>query len=233
MRFPKINKKVKIGLIAILAVISLILIFNQPIKSGLIHSFRPEISAQSMEKNKNAKATYDFGQVKKLTMSNVAAARANAKDLKIIGVISIPADDITLPISKGITNRNLALSAGTFRPDMKMGEGNYALAGHNMANLGSKVLFSPLYYKGKVGQMVYITNLKKVYVYKITQKQIISKYATQVVANTPNQRILTLITCDETGTQRLMVRGQYIKTMDYHHAPASVRKALSQKYNVK
>lgn len=102
-----------------------------------------------------------------------------------------------------------------------------------MANLGSKVLFSPLYYKGKVGQMVYITNLKKVYVYKITQKQIISKYATQVVANTPNQRILTLITCDETGAQRLMVRGQYVKTMDYHHAPASVRKALSQKYNVK
>ena len=233
MRFPKISKKVKIGLIAILTVISLILIFNQPIKSGLIHSFRPEISAQSMEKNKNAKATYDFGQVKKLTMSNVAAARANAKDLKIIGVISIPADDITLPISKGITNRNLALSAGTFRPDMKMGEGNYALAGHNMANLGSKVLFSPLYYKGKVGQMVYIMNLKRVYVYKITQKQIISKYATQVVANTPNQRILTLITCDETGAQRLMVRGQYVKTMDYHQAPASVRKALSQKYNVK
>lgn len=233
MHFQAVSKRIKVVVIAILAVVSLLLIFNQPIKSALIHSFHPEISAQSMEKNKNAKATYDYGQVKRLTMSNVAAARANAKDLKIIGVISIPADDITLPISKGITNRNLALSAGTFRPDMKMGEGNYALAGHNMANLGPKVLFSPLYYKGKVGQMVYITNLKKVYSYRITQKQIISKYATQVVANTPNQRILTLITCDETGAQRLMIRGQYVKSVDYHHAPTSVRKALSQKYNIK
>ena len=233
MHFPKLSRRVKIILTTILAIVSLILIFNQPIKNELIQSFRPDLTAQSMEKNKNAKATYDYGQVKRLTMSNVAAARANAKDLKIVGVISVPADDITLPISKGITNRNLALSAGTFRPDMKMGQGNYALAGHNMANLGPKVLFSPLYYKGKVGQMVYITNLKKVYAYKITQKQIINKYATQVVANTPHQRIVTLITCDQTGAQRLMVRGKLVKTMNYHHAPAKVRKALSQKYNVK
>lgn len=51
---------------------------------------------------------------------------------------------------------------------MEMGKGNYALAGHNMSNLGPKVLFSPLYYRAKVGQKIYLTDMKNVYTYKIT-----------------------------------------------------------------
>ena len=184
-----------------------------------------------INQNKNKKATYDYGQVKRLTMSNIATARANARNLKIVGVITIPSINLNLPISKGITNQNLALSAGTFRPDMKMGQGNYALAGHNMSNLGPTVLFSPLYFKGKIGQKVYITNLKKIYEYQITEKKFISKYDTQVVANT-HQRIITLVTCDATGANRLMVRGKYLKKFNYRDAPASLRKDISQKYNM-
>lgn len=230
MRLATHTKKI---IITIIALISLILVFNQPIKKAMIHSFHPQITATDLKNNEKAKAVYDYGQVKELTMSNIASARANAKDLKIVGVISVPSIGLTLPISKGITNRNLALSAGTFRPQMKMGQGNYALAGHNMSNLGPKVLFSPLYYKNCVGKHLYITNLKDVFEYRITQKEFISKYDTNVVANTPKQKIVTLITCDATGARRLMVRGKYIKKYKYKHAPLTVRKALSKKFNIK
>lgn len=225
------STKIKKILIAVVTLVSLALIFNRPIKEGLIHSFHPTLNSQVINQNKDKKATYDYGQVKRLTMSNIAAARANARNLKIVGVITIPSINLNLPISKGITNQNLALSAGTFRPDMKMGQGNYALAGHNMSNLGPTVLFSPLYFKGKVGQRVYITNLKKIYEYQITEKKFISKYDTQVVANT-HQRMITLVTCDATGANRLMVRGKYLKKFNYHDAPASLRKDISRNYNL-
>ena len=213
----------------LLVIIALGLIFNQPLKRLLIHSYQPTISRQAIKKAQQKKATYEFNQVKELTLGNVAAARAQAKSIPIIGEISIPSDGINLPIAKGISNANLAFAAGTFRPDMKMGRGNYALAGHNMDNLGRNVLFSPLYYKAKVGQQIYLTDLKKVYVYRITQKKFVSKYRVDLVKNT-RQKMITLITCDATGTNRLMVRGKFIKAMKYKQAPQKVRQALSHKF---
>ena len=113
---------------------------------------------------------------------------------------------------------------------MKMGKGNYALAGHNMSNLGPKVLFSPLYYRAKVGQKIYVTDMKRVYIYQITSKRFVSKYRVDLVKNT-HKRQITLITCDATGANRLAVRGKYIGNVDYKNTPATVRKAMSQKFN--
>lgn len=216
-------------IVAVILVISLIMIFNQPIKRWLVSTWHPQVSQSEMAKNDKKKGTYDYKGVKELTLANIAAARAH-NNLQVIGVISAPEIGMNLPISKGITNSNLALSAGTFRPNMKMGQGNYALAGHNMSNLGPNVLFSPLYYKAKPGQYIYVTNLKKVYQYQITQRKFISKYDVGVVNDTP-QPIITLVTCDATGANRLMIRGNLVKTMNYKNAPHSVQQAISSKYN--
>ena len=113
---------------------------------------------------------------------------------------------------------------------MEMGKGNYALAGHNMSNLGPKVLFSPLYYRAKVGQKIYLTDMKNVYTYKITSKKFVSKYRVDLVKNTKKKQI-TLITCDATGANRLAVRGKYINSKKYQKTPQNVRKALSQRFN--
>lgn len=206
------------------------MVLNRPIKRAIVKSFTPQITASKIAKANKEKGTYDYGQVKRLTLANIAAARANAKDLKIVGIICIPDEGLNLPISKGITNRNLALSAGTLRPNMKMGKGNYALAGHNMSNLGPNQLFSPLYFKGKVGQKVYITDMYKVYEYRITERRLISKWDTGVIKNT-QRKMITLITCDATGARRLMVRGKYVSETPYHQVPENLRKQLSKKYN--
>ena len=128
----------------ILFVVGLALIFNQQIKSALVDSYRPTVTRQAVVKNQKKKASYDFDSVQDLSLQSVAAARAKKQDINVIGEIAIPDIDMVLPIAKGVDNTTLALAAGTMREDMQMGKGNYALAGHNMAN-GSKILFSPLY----------------------------------------------------------------------------------------
>lgn len=213
----------------VLLVVGLIFLCSPLINRWLISSYQPQVSRAAMAKNNRKPGEFNYRSVKRLSLANIAQARAQAKNLDIIGEIAIPADHIYMPISKGISNVNLALTAGTFRPDMKMGQGNYALAGHNMAN-HSKILFSPLYDYAKPGQKIYITDLNHVYTYKIYERKIIDPSRVDVVKNT-NRKIVTLITCDETGGHRLMVRGNLTKSQKLKHASHHVQKLFNHKYN--
>ncbi|KRM82477.1 sortase [Limosilactobacillus coleohominis DSM 14060] len=214
--------------IVVLFIVSLALIFNQQIKYYLVGTYHPRITQQTVKKNNQKKAKYDFSNVQDLNLQSVARARARRQSINVIGVISIPAIKMSVPIGKGVDNNTLALAAGTMRADQKMGEGNYALAGHNMAH-GSRILFSPLYYDAKVGQRIYLTDMTKVYEYRITQRQFIDATRVDVVDNTP-EKIVTLITCNKTGSRRLMIRGSFVKSMKFKQAPTKVQKSLSQGY---
>ncbi|MCH3922006.1 class A sortase [Limosilactobacillus sp.] len=214
--------------VVILLVVAVCLMFNQQIKEHLVNTYRPQITRQTIKRDSKKKATYNFSDVKDLDFQTVAKARAKKQPINIIGEITVPDINMTIPIANGVDNTTLALAAGTLRSDMKMGQGNYALAGHNMAN-GSKILFSPLYYHAKVGQMVYITDLKNVYEYKIYQRKYIAATDVQVVNNT-HKKIITLITCDATGARRLMIRGNYVKKEPFSQAPKNVQKNFSEKY---
>lgn len=72
--------------------------------------------------------------------------------------------------------------------------------------------------------------MKRVYIYQITTKQFISKYRVDLVENTKS-KIITLITCDSTGNNRLLVRGKYIKKLQYKNAPQNLQRAFNQKFN--
>ena len=208
--------------VVVLLLVSIVLIFNQQIKYYLVGSYKPEITRQTVQNNQKKKATYDFQSVEDLNLQTAAKARANKQSINTIGAITVPAINMTIPIANGVDNTTLALAAGTLRPDMKMG------AGHNMAH-GSKILFSPLYYHAKVGQMIYITNMDRVYEYKIYQREFIAATRVDVVNNTP-EKIITLITCDATGANRLMIRGKFVKSEPFTQAPQNVQKNFSEKY---
>ena len=214
--------------IVILLVVSLVLIFNQQIKYYLVGTYHPQVTKQTVQQNNAKKAKYDFSNVKDLNLQSVAKARARKQSINVIGVISIPAIKMAIPIGKGVDNNTLALAAGTMRADQKMGQGNYALAGHNMAH-GSRILFSPLYYDAKVGQKIYLTDMNRIYEYRINERKFIDASRVDVVDNTP-QKIVTLITCNATGSRRLMIRGNYVKSMQFEKAPQSVQKSLSKGY---
>lgn len=212
----------------VLILVSVGLIFNEQIKNYLVNSYTPKVSQSTVQKNKNKSANYDFSKVKSLDFQTVAKARMNKQKVHVIGVIAIPSIKMSIPIAKGVSNEVLALAAGTMREDMSMGEGNYALAGHHMRN--KKILFSPLYEKAKVGQKIYVSDMKHVYQYKLTQRKFIKATRVDVVNDTPTKKIITLITCDATGTNRLMIRGNLTKVMNFKDAPKSVQHDLSTKY---
>lgn len=224
----RVKKVLSATLFALLILVSLGLIFNQQIKEWVVDQYRPAVTRQSIQTNQKKTGTYDFSDVKSLNLQTVAQARMNKQKINVIGEISIPAIKMNLPIAKGISNISLALAAGTMREDMQMGKGNYALAGHNMHS--KNILFTPLYRKSKVGQKIYLTDLKHVYQYRIYKRTFIAATRLDVVKNTPHRNIITLITCDAQGKNRLMVRGKLQKTMKFKDAPKQVQKQLSAKF---
>lgn len=215
----------------LLIALSLALIFNEQIKSWLVSSYAPTVTTKSVAKNKKKKGNFDFTKVKLLDFQTVAKARLNKSSINVIGSISIPDVDLYLPIGKGVSNETLALAAGTMKADQQMGTGNYALAGHHMIKHGA--LFSPLYYKSKVGQMIYLSNAKRIYAYKTSERTFIKATDVQVINDVPGQKLVTLITCDKTGAGRLMIQGKYENSWSFSQAPASVQKSFTSHFNNK
>ncbi|AMV60184.1 Sortase A, LPXTG specific [Pediococcus damnosus] len=218
-------------LVFLLLLVSLALIFNAQIKDWLVDSYKPQVTQQSIAKNKKKKASYDFQSVKSLDFQTVAKARTNASKLDVVGEISIPKVKLNLQITNGITNENLALTAATLKANMKMGQGNYALAGHHMVR--KDILFSPLYWKMRPGMMIYVTDLKRIYSYKATERKFIAATRVDVINNVPNKKLITLITCDATGANRLMIRGKYEGSVPYKKAPEKIQKGFTKNFNNK
>lgn len=219
------------GLFAILIIISLALIFNEQIKSWLVSSYSPTVTATSVKKNAKKKSDFNFSKVKSLDFQTVAKARMNKNSIHVIGSIAIPSVKLYLPIGNGVSNETLALAAGTMKADQQMGSGNYALAGHHMIKHGA--LFSPLYYKSKVGQMIYLSDAKHIYAYKTTTRKFIQATDVQVINDVPQKKLVTLITCDKTGAGRLMIQGTYQQKWSFDKAPAAVQKSFTSHFNNK
>lgn len=169
--------------------------------------------------------------MKSLDFQTVAKARMNKSSIKVIGSIAIPSVDLYLPIGKGVSNETLALAAGTLKADQTMGQGNYALAGHHMIKHGA--LFSPLYYRSKVGQMIYLSDVTHIYAYRTSQRTFIKATDVQVIDDVPGKKLVTLITCDKTGAGRLMIRGTYVQKWAFKQAPTTIQKSFTSHFNNK
>lgn len=212
----KKKSDIKTIVIRVLAIILLLvgiaLIFNKQIRNQIIshnqNQAMTSLTRKKVQENQKKKGMFDFSKVKEVDFSQVAkSARQNNADA--IGALAIPDVNMHLPILLGMSDDAMATGGGTMRPGQKMGKGNYPLAGHYMTSKG--ILFSPLE-DTKIGELVYLTNLKKVYVYKIYMKKIVNPYAVYLVNNT-KKPIVTLITCADGGANRWAVRGNLIKTM--------------------
>lgn len=195
----------------ILLIVGLALIFNKQIRNYLItqnqNQAMTSVTRKKVEQNQKKKGMFNFKKVKEVSFGQVARSRRQ-NGAYVIGAIAIPDVNMHLPICLGMSDDAMATGGGTMRKDQKMGKGNYPLAGHYMTSKG--ILFSPLE-DTKVGERVYITNMKKVYIYKIYMKKVVNPYAVYLVNNT-KKPIITLITCADGGTNRWAVRGNLIKT---------------------
>lgn len=198
----------KISLI-LLFCLGIMLILINPIQNYFIKQTSQRLlTVEIAEDSPSIEATFDFKAVQSLAIQDVLKAQLKREEFLVIGSITIPEVQLSLPIGKGVSESILAVGAGTMKPDQKPGEGNYALASHYIE--GEGILFGPLY-NVQIGDKVYISDKTDMYEYQITNKQIILDTDVEVIYDTPNQKLLTLITCAEQGTKRLLVQGEFIK----------------------
>lgn len=219
-------KKVLLWIVVIvLLVAGLGMIFNEQIKEALVNHMAGkqyvDLTVTKIENNKKAKTTYDFNSVKPLGIKEASEA-AIESDVGAIGKMAIPSVKMYLPIMPGVSNSSLSQGGGTMKPNEKMGEGNYALAGHYMTDKG--ILFSPLKNIQK-GAAIYITDMKNVYKYQVTNTSVVSENDVSVIDDVPGEKLITLVTCasaHEGEKNRIIVRGSLV----------SVTKADSQSLKV-
>ncbi|ASF28023.1 MULTISPECIES: class A sortase [Bacillus amyloliquefaciens group] len=200
-------------IIAVLILSGLLLVTSPLMKGCLIaylsksHS-ETELTAEQARKNNMKKADYAFDSIHPPGFRETVQSGFNRKPKPIIGRITISSVNLELPILKGTTNENLLIGAATMRPDQKMGEGNYPLAGHHLRQ--ENLLFGPLLHIKKGAQIV-ITDFRKDYIYSVTSKSTISEIEANIIQETKEKEI-TLITCDKAvNTEgRLAVKGKLI-----------------------
>lgn len=204
----------------LLFVFGLVLLFNGPIQSRLISDLNDspnQTSRDTINQNQDAEATFDFEQVEDLDFSTILSARQ--EELPGIGWIAIPEVDMRLSILKGVSNTNLAAGAGTMKPDQVMGNGNYALAGHNRA--GNQLLFNPLH-RVEEGMQIYLTDIDNIYIYEIYSIEMVDPSRIDVIEDSGSD-IITLVTCNVDGSRRLIVQGNFIEQMNSSQASSDLR----------
>lgn len=125
---------------------------------------------------------------------------------KVIGLIEIEAIDLFYPIVEGTETEDIGVAIGHMTNTAELGAiGNCALAGHRGGYSGP--YFKKLD-KLKAGDKVVITNAQGTeFVYKVTESMVVEPTEVWVVEDTGEDKaILTLVTCEEDGTKRLIVR---------------------------
>ncbi|MEC0713724.1 class A sortase [Bacillus haynesii] len=199
-------------IVAVLVISGILFVLSPFIKESIIINLSKnksfELTAEQAEQNNAQKASFDFDAIQPPSFMQTVKAGLDRESRAVIGRITISSVNIKLPILKGTTNQNLLYGATTMRPDQKMGEGNYPLAGHHMKR--ESLLFGPLINIEK-GDTVKITDFKKDYIYAVTSKQFISEMDTDVIQET-KEKEMTLITCDKAVRTegRLAVKGKLI-----------------------
>lgn len=119
--------------IVILILLGLVLVFNQQIMEFTVGKLSENqienVTKKNIKKSKNADADFNFDNVKSISPQVVGKGMLGG--FPVLGKISVPSVGVELPIGKGIGEGVLNQGAGTMKPDQKMGEGNYSLAGHH------------------------------------------------------------------------------------------------------
>lgn len=121
-----------------------------------------------------------------------------------IAVLDIPAYSIRGQIVEGTDDETLKNYVGKFIGSADPGQiGNFSLAAHN--NIYTE-LFRNLH-KVQIGDKVRIVTKTHEYIYTVTSTQTVNPTRTDVLEGS-NKREITLITCTQAATKRIVVKGE-------------------------
>lgn len=219
-------------LLTVMLVVGLALVFNNQIKNIIVrwmgNDFKIEnVTREDIQKNKNKDADFDFDAVVSLDLETVLQSTRYRDQLYVVGGIAIPSINLNLPIFRGVSNYTISAGAGTMKPDQEMGEGNYALASHEMSD--NRTLFGPIKLLPQPEEeevMMYLTDLDYLYEYKMTVNMVVPPTQSEVINDVKGKRMLTLVTCTISGYDRVIIQGELVKKVPVKDASAEAIKAF-------
>lgn len=133
--------------------------------------------------------------------------RERLKNQEVIGIIEIEKIKLIYAVVEGTSDDNLGVAIGHMLNTAGLGQtGNCALAGHRGGTSGP-------YFKNidklSVGDEIKLTNTNgNEYLYHVTESFIVEPTDVWVAENNATEALLTLITCTDNGSKRLIVRAK-------------------------
>jgi sortase A len=188
----------------------------QPVSSdltGYSESSAPETNSPAIEAPKDAVAKVPVQPVKTAVKStstdSIAKVQAPVPIKKKpatmgIGILEISKINVRLPILEGASNVNLNIGAAHLAGTAAIGNsGNTVIAAHHSYKYGR--MFNRLQ-ELAAGDIVTIQNGNQTLKYKVTGSEMVEPTDISVLDQPAQGKHLTLITCDNDGSHRLIVR---------------------------
>ncbi|GEK92010.1 class A sortase [Alkalibacterium kapii] len=201
--------KKKILFLGVIAVIAgVLLIFFEPLTDWRINNLSHSVieTTETFEaKSIDTDTHYNFDEVKELSFDSLLTL-PKAEDVVGIGTLIMPEVDMTIPILNGLSDENLMAGAGTMKKDQQPGQGNYAIAGHNWRD--RTTLFSPLH-RAQEGMSIFLRIGDDTFEYRVTTIQTVEPTRIDMIED-QNEPLLTLVTCNYDGTERLIVQATLV-----------------------
>lgn len=191
---------------------------NHMIRQGTETNQVANFTREQIVENEQADVTYDWSDISTLNAETVFSNRQAPGDLPVIGGIAMPELNMNLPIHKGVSEAGMFYGAGTMDPNQQMGVSNYPLASHH--SIHDDLLFAPLM-NAAIGQTIYLTDLDKIYEYKVDFVETVPASRVDLAYPTEEAKV-TLITCDPSLINRVVVQDYLVNEMDINEASQEI-----------
>lgn len=195
--------------------------FNNFLIAHFGHMNLHSITAEDMERNMKDAKYFPLEDIQEIGFFNFWSQLGKAKDDEVVGELVMPSLHIDLPIFSNSSNENLLAGVGMLYPDRHPGVGNYAISGHRAQ--GKNVLLHNLM-DADIGDTIYITNKKYIYVYRVVntvQKDTDAVHMLEdsQTENYSNKPIVSIMTCyNGKADSRWFVVGSFVTVLPYNEA---------------
>lgn len=185
----------------LLIIIGIVLLLTPFIMEGIVKYHNnmmmdDDTLKDAIKDNDDVEGEFDFSVISDVDIWSIINGSKDLDKTFLIGTIMIPDLDIHLPIMKGVSNSNLMFGAATMKADQSFGLGNYTLAGHYMKN--KDLLFGSLM-DIEIGNMVYISDGKKIYEYEIYDTVVVPDTQMDMLSDEKSddrgKPIISIMTC--------------------------------------
>lgn len=166
----------------------------------LIEQFEQNVEQENKEDGEKEEESENAAENAKAAISEEDAALLSSGD--VIGLIEIEALELKYPIVEGADSKQLAYGIGHIPDTAAIGSvGNCVLAGHRGSRYGTYFKYLN---RLSAGNMVKITDKEgNEYLYEVISWEVVGPYDNSVKAQ-GEETELTLLTCENSGTMRLI-----------------------------